>query len=103
MLKIFRYVALVEGTTTLALFLVAMPLKYWFGYPGLIRPVGMTHGIAFLVYIAAMVVCLPGKGFGFMGWVRAFVASLFPFGTFLNDPYVRRRQAALEGASKAST
>lgn len=98
MLKVFRYVALVEGITTLALFLIAMPLKYGFDYPALIRPVGMTHGIAFLVYLLAMIVCLPGKGLGVTGWLRAFVASLFPFGTFLNDPYLKRRQAALARA-----
>ena len=85
MLRLFRYVALIEGVTTLALFLVAMPLKYAFDYPALIRPVGMAHGIAFLAYVAAMLFVLPGKGFGFMGWLRTFVASLVPFGTFLND------------------
>ena len=95
MLRLFRYIALIEGVTTLALFLVAMPLKYGFDYPALIRPVGMTHGIAFLAYVAAMLVCLPGKGLGVLGWLRTFVASLFPFGTFLNDPYIRRKEAAL--------
>ena len=94
-LKLFRYVALIEGVTTLALFLVAMPLKYGFDYPALIRPVGMAHGIAFLAYLAAMLFAMPGKGFGFMGWLRTFVASLVPFGTFLNDPYIRRREEAL--------
>ena len=98
MLKLFRYVALVEGVTTLALFLIAMPLKYGFDYPALIRPVGMAHGIAFLAYLAAMLFVLPGKGFGFVGWLRTFVASLVPFGTFLNDGFVRRQQASLAGA-----
>ena len=99
MLKLFRYVALIEGVTTLALFLIAMPLKYGFDYPALIRPVGMTHGIAFLAYVGAMLFALPGKGFGFMGWLRTFVASLVPFGTLLNDGFVRRRETALAGAA----
>ena len=63
MLQLFRYVALVEGITTLALFLVAMPLKYAADYPALVPPVGMTHGLAWLAYIVAMAACLPGKGF----------------------------------------
>ncbi|WP_197535679.1 DUF3817 domain-containing protein [Sphingobium sp. SYK-6] len=95
MLRLFRYVALVEGITTLALFLVAMPLKYGFDNPVLIRPVGMIHGIAFLAYIAVMLFVLPGRGFGALGWIRTTLASFFPFGTFLNDPYLRRREAAL--------
>lgn len=98
-LRIFRYIALIEGVTTLALFLIAMPLKYGFDYPALIRPFGMTHGIAFLAYIAAMVVALPGKRFGVLGWLRTFIASLFPFGTFLNDPYIRRKE--MEAAARA--
>lgn len=93
-LKLFRYVALVEGITTLALFLIAMPLKYGFDYPALIRPFGMAHGIAFLAYLMMMLFALPGKGFGVPGWLRTFSASLVPFGTFLNDPYIRRKEAS---------
>ena len=92
MLRLFRSIALVEGVTTILLFLVAMPLKYAFGQPALVPPVGWLHGMAWVVYLAAMIVCLPGKGFGVLGWLRTFVASLFPFGTFLNDPYIRRKQ-----------
>lgn len=95
MLKLFRAVALVEGVTTLALFLVAMPLKYWAGNPVLVPPVGMAHGVAWVGYMLAMVVCLPGKGFSMLDIFRTFVAGLFPFGTFLNDGLIRRKMAAL--------
>jgi integral membrane protein len=98
MLKLFRYVALFEGVTTVALFFIAMPLKYGFDYPALVPPVGLTHGIAFLAYVVTMVIALPGKGFGALGWLRTFAASLVPFGTFLNDPYIRRREAARQRA-----
>ncbi len=93
MLKLFRYIALIEGVTTLALFLIAMPLKYGFGNPMLVPPVGMAHGVAFLAYIAAMIIILPGKGFGLTGWTRTLLASLVPFGTFLNDRYIKQREA----------
>lgn len=94
MLKFFRFVALIEGLTTIALFLVAMPLKYGFDNPGLVPPVGMTHGIAWLAYLLAMALCLPGKGFTGWEWLRTFVAGLFPFGTFLNDALIRRKVIA---------
>lgn len=94
-LALFRVVALIEGVTTLALFLVAMPMKYWLGDPSLVPPVGMTHGVAWVAYIAAMVVCLPGNGFSALDGLRTFIAGLFPFGTFLNDPLIRRRRDAL--------
>ncbi len=91
MLKLFRGVALIEGLTTIALFLIAMPLKYWGDNPLLVPPVGMAHGVAWLAYLLAMLVCLPGKGFSVGELVRTFVAALFPFGTFLNDGLVRRK------------
>ena len=95
MLQAFRVVAFIEGITTILLFLVAMPLKYGLGYDALIRPFGMAHGVAWLAYLAAMAVCLPGKGFTIAEWLRTFVFALFPTGTFLNDPLIARRQERL--------
>lgn len=94
MLKLFRAVALVEGVTTIALFLVAMPMKYMFDNPALVPPVGMAHGVAWLAYLVAMLVCLPGKGFTLPEWIRTFVFALFPFGTFINDPLIKAKQLA---------
>ncbi|MFC3096731.1 DUF3817 domain-containing protein [Alteraurantiacibacter palmitatis] len=98
MLHAFRWIALGEGVTTLALFLVAMPLKYWGGNPVLVPPVGMAHGLAWVAYVVAMGVCLPGKGFSVSEWARTFVAALFPFGTFLNDGLICRKMAARSAA-----
>lgn len=94
MLRLFRTVALAEGVSTLALFLVAMPLKYVFEQPGLIRPVGWAHGVLFLTYLVAMVPGLWGRQAGLLGWLRTFIAALFPFGTFLNDGFLKRLQRA---------
>ena len=94
MIQLFRYIGLAEGVTTLLLFLVAMPAKYLFGFPGLVPPVGMIHGVAFVTYILAMVICLWGRGFSPWEWLRTTVASFFPFGTFLNDGLLRRKQVA---------
>jgi integral membrane protein len=89
-LRLFRAVALFEGITTLLLFLVAMPVKYWFGNPVLVPPVGMTHGIAFLGYIGVMPIALLGRRAGVLGWLRTFAAAFVPFGTFLNDSFLQR-------------
>jgi integral membrane protein len=98
MIRLFRYIGLAEGITTLALFFVAMPAKYWFGYPGLVPTVGLIHGVAFIAYILGMTICLPGRGFAGFDWVRTTLAAFFPFGTFLNDPFLKRKQSA-EAAS----
>ncbi len=98
MLRLFRLIALVEGITTIALFLIAMPLKYWFGNPALVPPVGMMHGIAWLAYLGGMLICLPGKRLSAWGWLRTFLVALFPFGTFINDPSLQRLEARQEQA-----
>lgn len=90
MLKVFRWVALVEGLTTVALFFVAMPMKYWLGNPVLVPPVGLAHGMAFLAYLVMMGIALPGKGAGALGWLRTTLAAFIPLGTFLNDPFLKR-------------
>ena len=95
-LQAFRIIAFVEGVTTIALFLVAMPLKYWAGNPVLVPPVGLAHGIAWLAYVIGMALCLPGYRFSAWQTARTFLFALFPFGTFLNDPVLKRKQAERE-------
>lgn len=94
MLGFFRVVAFVEGVTTLALFLIAMPAKYAFDYPYLVPPVGLGHGIAWLVYMTTMLAAFSWHRVSPFGWTRTFVAGLVPFGTFLNDGYLKRLSAS---------
>lgn len=98
MLRLFRYVAIVEGVTTLALFLVAMPAKYWFGNADLVPPLGMVHGMAWIIYIVIMFPALWVAGSGASGWLRTFAASLVPFGIFINDAYLKSMQDAFNGS-----
>ena len=93
MIRLFRFIALVEGVTTLALFLVAMPLKYVFDQPQYVPSVGLAHGIAFVAYMAAMPLLLRNQGLTEKDWARTAIAAFFPFGTFLNDLRLARRQA----------
>ncbi len=90
-LQVFRGVAVIEGVTTLILFLVAMPLKYLAGNETIMPAAGWAHGIAYMAYVLAMVPGLWGKGFTAWEWARTFLAAMFPFGTFLNDPMLKRK------------
>ena len=91
---LFRLVALFEGLTTLALFLVAMPLKYLFADPSWVPLVGLIHGYAFLAYIVVMVLVLRRRPWADKAWLRTTLASFYPFGTFLNDPFLKRMKAS---------
>ena len=89
----FRLVAFVEGITTLALFFVAMPLKYLFNDPSWVPMTGLIHGYAFIAYIVMMILALRGRGWSSAAWARTTLASFYPFGTFINDPYLMRQKA----------
>lgn len=93
----FRIVAIFEGITAVALFFVAMPIKYIFGWPEPVSVVGLIHGYAFIAYIVAMVLALWGRGWSVWDWTRTTLASFIPFGTFLNEPFLKRRQKAKQG------
>jgi integral membrane protein len=88
-IEAFRKIAAVEGTTTLFLFFVAMPLKYLAGEPWLVPPAGWVHGVAFVAYVVMMVMAFRTRGIGTLGWLRTFCAALVPFGTFINDPWLK--------------
>ena len=90
--RLFRAVAFVEGVTTLALFLVAMPIKYLAGNPGPVQVTGWIHGVAFIAYVVMMWVALHDRGWRPAELARTFAASLVPFGTFLNDPWLKARE-----------
>lgn len=92
MIKAFRFIALFEGLTTIGLFLVAMPAKYFLGQPGLVPPIGALHGAAVVIYLVAMVVVFAVVRAPLWQWVRAFFACIVPFGTFINDGHVKRLQ-----------
>jgi integral membrane protein len=90
--RFFRRVAFVEGVTTLVLFLVAMPIKYLAGNPAPVRIAGWIHGVAFIANVVMMWIALRGRGWTSWELGRTFAAALFPFGTFVNDRFLRERE-----------
>jgi integral membrane protein len=94
-LHTLRLMSRIEGTSTLLLFFVAMPLKYFAGMPRAVTVVGAIHGMLFLTvvwmfYQAIERVPLPRK-LAMLGMLAAVV----PFGPFILD----RRLAAVERAA----
>ena len=87
----FRRVAFYEGLSFLVLLGVAMPLKYWAGFPLAVRVVGLAHGILFTLYVL-LVARLYLRGiWGIVRVAEALAASIVPFGTFVLE---RRLEAA---------
>jgi len=84
-LKIFRVVAVLEGLSVLALFGVAMPLKYVAGDPSLVPPVGMAHGLLFLAFLATLTATHHSEGWSLKRSAAWAVSSILPFGTFVME------------------
>ncbi len=51
MLKTFRYTAIIEGISYLALFAISMPLKYLAGLGEPNKYIGYAHGFLFILYM----------------------------------------------------
>lgn len=85
MLKLFKIIALLEGTSLLLLLGVAMPIKYVFQEPIFVRTIGMAHGILFIAYIFMALMQKITSNWTLKTFVIISVASIIPFGTFYVD------------------
>jgi integral membrane protein len=75
-----RVTGIVEGISFLILLLIAMPLKWIYGQPEMVRYVGSIHGVLTIVYIYFLVAVTAKLNWSLKTAALAFVASLLPFG-----------------------
>lgn len=94
-LRRMRAVSLVEGSTLLLLVLVAVPLKHLAGVPAAVQVMGPVHGLAFVLYVWMLVQTVSGGGWSRAETLRLMMAAVIPFGAFVNERALARRQAAL--------
>lgn len=78
-----RLVGWLEGSSLLLLAGFAVPLKYMFDAPALVRIIGPVHGILFLLFIFQAISTGIEQQWRFRQttW-KVLVACLIPFGTF---------------------
>ena len=90
----FRAVALYEGISYLVLLLIAMPLKYIFDIPEMVKYVGWAHGVLFVAYVALLAQVFFTEKWSILKAIVAFILSLVPFGTFYLDKKLKEEEAA---------
>jgi integral membrane protein len=90
-----RWVGIAEGISFLVLLFIAMPIKYMLGIPEVVKYVGWAHGILFIAYIVAVFAAIRAMQWNWFQVLVALAASLVPFGTFLLDKQLKRRQLQL--------
>ena len=83
--------AVVEAITLLALFCVAMPLKYWAGLPQAVSVVGPVHGLAFMVFVWFVIRSWAEDLITWSGALRLLAGAFIPFGGFVNERWLRRQ------------
>lgn len=93
-MKLFRAVSLTEGVSWLVLLFIAMPLKYFFDMPMAVRWAGRIHGGLFVAFIITLAMAAVEARWGIVKILRAFIASLFPFGAFWLEKKLREEDAA---------
>ena len=82
MVKLFKYIALLEGISLLLLLFFAMPMKYIYELPIYVKVIGMAHGLLFVVYVALALMLKIEEQWAIKKFVIVCIASIIPFGTF---------------------
>lgn len=99
-LRRMRLVSILEATTLLLLVFVAVPLRHLGGVRAATSVVGPIHGLAFLLYVWALIEASAAGGWPRRDVALLLVRAFVPFGGFLNERLLRRREAALGDAAR---
>ncbi|HLP52597.1 MAG TPA: DUF3817 domain-containing protein [Chitinophagales bacterium] len=81
-----RILGFLEGLTLLILVFVAVPMKYYWGNPSLVKSLGPIHGAIFILFVLnTFSVAVEQKWeFKTTTW-KLLLACFIPFGTFYID------------------
>lgn len=91
--RLLGWAALFEGSTLILLTCIAVPIKYFLGYPEIVVWMGPVHGVAFLVYIWLVLSVAAEEKWSAIESLRALVAAFIPLGGLLIAHSVLRHKA----------
>jgi integral membrane protein len=83
-----RLLSIVEGTSTLLLFGIAMPLKYLADMPLAVRIVGSLHGLLFICLVMAFLYAIGRVPISKALATAGIVAAVLPFGPYVFDRWL---------------
>lgn len=83
--KTLRLVGLLEGISFLLLLFIAMPMKYMFDNPILVKYVGMGHGVLFILFLLVLFIVCEKEKLSLKVFLMGLIASILPFGPFVFD------------------
>lgn len=94
-IKLFTTIAIAEGVSYLLLLLIAMPLKYFFDLPLMVKYAGWAHGVLFMAYSVSLLTCWIQHRWPFSQVAFFFFASLMPFLPFWVERKLSRESATI--------
>jgi integral membrane protein len=83
-----RLLSIVEGTSTLLLFGIAMPLKYLADMPSAVRIVGSLHGLLFVCLAIGFLLATQRVPISRKLATAGIIAAVLPFGPFVFDRWL---------------
>ncbi len=89
-IQTLRAVGFLEGLSFLLLLFIAMPMKYMWGNPILVKYVGMGHGVLFVAFLAVLFVVCEKQKWSLNMFVLGLIASIMPFGPFVFDHKLKK-------------
>ena len=88
----FRIIGFLEGLSYLLLIMIAVPVKYIFNSPSMVKYLGMPHGILFIMYLFASIIMKKNNKWIKNNFVLVLIASIIPFGTFVVDYKLKKKK-----------
>lgn len=89
-IQTLRVVGLLEGLSFLLLLFIAMPMKYMFDNPILVKYVGMGHGVLFILFLIVLFAVCEKQKWSITIFLMGLAASILPFGPFVFDRKLKR-------------
>jgi len=90
-LQKFKLINKIEGISFIILLFVAMPTKYYLGYPIATKIVGMAHGLLVFVFIYQLIEAKNEANLTLKESALYFALSLVPFGSFYTDKLLAKK------------
>lgn len=89
MLRFFRVISVLEGVSNILIFFNMLVIKSINKelYDTLLFPVGMAHGLLFILYIILATYLKFNLNWNLSKYLKICIASLIPFGTFYSDKH----------------
>lgn len=91
-IQTLRIVGFIEGFSFLLLLFIAMPMKYVWGNPVLVKYVGMGHGILVIAFFLLLLMVCEREKWSLNMYIAGLSAAILPFGTFVYDRKLKKLQ-----------